>query len=156
MKDYTLTRYTHQEFSELIQDELAKTPVIIVSTQDGNTGKWGMARLWRAWMASTAKFMATNGVTMPLMYDKDGRPYGRRAFNANDAHELFTHQYLGVDADGARLSWAKKDHEGMRVATKGERFNAMFKHEMWSGDRGIILFKPRGSEYEQLEQEQNK
>jgi hypothetical protein len=156
MADYQCTKHNIHECFESVQIELETNPVLILTTQNGNTGKWGLARLWRAWMASTAKFMTTNGVTMPLMYDKDGRPYGKRAFNANDAHELFTHQYLGVDADGARLSWAKKDHEGMRVATKGERFNAMFKHEIWATERGIILFKPRDSEYSKLEQEQNK
>jgi len=155
MKDYQLTKYNLQEFFELAQTELDKNPILVVTTQNGNTGKWGMARLWRAWMASTAKFMAGNGCTMPLLLKPNGSNYGTRPFNKDDAHELFTQQYLGVDSDGVRLSWAKKAHDGMRAATKGERFNAMFKHEIWATERGIVLFKPRGSEYEKLEQEQN-
>lgn len=156
MKDYQLTRHNLKEFFELAQDELDKNPVIIVTTQTAGTGKWGMARFWRSWMTATAKYMAGNGVTMPLMIGAKGEYYGKRPFNGGDAHELFTCQHLGVDAKGIRLSWAKKDHDGMRAATKGERFNALFKHEAWATERGIILFKPRGSEYEKLEQEQNK
>ena len=182
MKGFTVTRASLEQYIIALQDELEKTPVIVVTTQDGNTGKWGMARLWRSWMTATAKFMATNGATMPLTtfnnidISENGLfsrallklkamlgnghdltvTYGVRPFNANDAHELFTSQHLGVDAKGVRLSWAKKDHDGMRAATKGERFNAMLKHEIWATERGIILFKPRGSEYDKLEQEQNK
>lgn len=136
-----------------IQIELEEYPLLIVNTQQMNTGKWGMAKLWRAWMETTAKFMADNGVSMPLMYDKSGKPYGSRPFNANDAHELFTRQHLGVDERGDRLSWAKNGTQ--RKATKGERFNALQRHEAWASERGIILFKPRGSEYDKLEQEQN-
>jgi hypothetical protein len=156
MKDFTLTRHSLEDYINNLQDELEKTPVIIITTQDGNTGKWGMARVWRSWMVATAKWMVGNGASMPLVIDKDGNPYGKRLFNKDDAHELFTSSHLGVDAKGVRLSWAKKDHDGMRAATKGERFNAMFKHEIWATERGIILFKPRGSDYEKAEQEQNK
>lgn len=156
MKDYQLTNNTLEDFFKEVQIELKENPILVVTTQNASIGKWGMARLWRSWMSSTADFMAANGVTMPLMYDKNGCPYGKRTFNANDAHELFTCQHLGVDAAGVRLSWAKKDHDGMRAATKGERFNALLKHEIWSSDRGIILLKPRDSEYSKLEHEQNK
>jgi len=152
---YQLTKHNREDFHNQIESELEKNAVIIVTTQVAGTGKWGMARLWRAWMTSTAKVMAGNGVTMPLMISDKGQFYGKRMFNANDAHDLFTSQHLGVDAKGVRLSWAKKDHDGMRAATKGERFNAMFKHEIWATERGIILFKPRESEYQKLEKEQN-
>lgn len=156
MKDYQLTNHSLEDFFKEVQIELKENPILIVTTQNASTGKWGMARLWRAWMSSTADFMASNGITQPLMISVKGDHYGKRPFNANDSHELFTRQHLGVDAAGVRLSWAKKDHDGMRAATKGERFNALFKHEIWATDRGIILLKPRGSEYEKLEQEQNK
>jgi len=156
MEDYPCSKNNIHECFELIQIELESNPLLILSVQSGNTGKWGMARLWRAWMATTAKFMAGNGCTMPLMLKADGSTYGNRPFNKDDAHELFTCQYLGVDSDGARLGWARKSHDGMRPATKGERFNAMFKHEMWATEKGIMLFKPRDSEYSQLEREQNK
>jgi len=155
MDGFQLTKYNREDFHNQIEAELEKNPVINVTTQIAGTGKWGMARLWRAWMTSTAKYMAGNGVTMPLMIGAKGEFYGKRKFNGQDAHELFTSQHLGVDAAGIRLSWAKKDHDGMRAATKGERFNAMFKHEIWATERGIILFKPRESEYQKLEKEQN-
>lgn len=154
MKDYPVTKRNLHEFMNEIQSELDEYPALIVSTQQANTGKWGMARLWRAWMQSTADFMANNGVTMPLMFDANGNAYGKRPFNAQDAHELFTRQHLGVDENGERLSWAKNGNQ--RKATKGERFNALQRHEAWASERGIILFKPRGSEYDQLEKEQNK
>lgn len=154
MKDVQVTKHNLQDFMSEIQSELDEYPILIVSTQQMNTGKWGMARLWRAWMKSTADFMAANGVTMPLMFKVSGEPYGKRKFNEQDAHELFTRLHLGVDESGERLSWAKNGSH--RKATKGERFNALQRHEAWASERGIILFKPRGSEYEQLEQEQNK
>lgn len=153
MKDYQLTKYNLYQFFSDIQDELDKTSSLVVTTHDANTGKWGMARLWRSWMSKTAEFMAANGCTMPLMVKTDGYSYGKRLFNAEDAHELFCSQWLGVDSDGIRLSWAKKNHDGMRAATKGERFNALRKHEVWASERGIVLFKPRNSEYAMLEKE---
>jgi|TARA_Y100000310_G_scaffold240330_1_gene244153 hypothetical protein len=156
MKDYQLNKGNLSEFFDDIQKELEESHNLIVSTQSPKTGKWGMARLWRSWMAATAKAQAANGVTMPLMIKGDGSYYGTRPFNEQDAHELFTHQWLGVGSDGMRLSWAKKDRDGMRAATKGERFTAMYKHDHWCLERGIILFKPRDSEYSQLEDEQNR
>lgn len=129
---------------------------VIVKISDGNTGKWGMARLWRSWMASTAEYMAAQGCVMPLMIGTNGEPYGQRKFNADDAHELFTHKWLGADVNGDRLSWSKSGREGMRPATKGERFNALRQHEEWAIDKGIKLLNPRDSEYSQLKQEQNK
>lgn len=153
MKDFQVSTHNLELFIEEIQKELSEEKLLIVNSQPAGTGKWGMARLWRAWMATTAKFMAGNGAKMPLMIKKDGSWYGSRPFDANDAHELFTRQWLGVDQEGTRLSWAKSgDH---RKATKGERFNALRKHEHWCIEKGITLFKPRGSEYEKLEQEQN-
>lgn len=154
MKDYQLTKNNIQQFFEEIHEELKANPVLVVTAQNGDTGKWGMARLWRAWMSKTAEFMAANGCTMPLMLKIDGSLYGKRPFNSEDAHELFCRQWLGVDSDGIRLSFAKKAHDGMRTATKGERFNALRQHECWASERGIILFKPRDSEYCRMEKEQ--
>ena len=119
------------------------------------TGKWGMARIWRKWMSETAEWMAANGATMPLCFDKDGKPYGSRAFNESDAHELFTARWLGVDSDGNRLSWSRKGRDGMRPATNAERFHAMQRHENWCVERAIKLFNPRHeNEYRDLEREQ--
>ena len=106
-------------------------------------------------MEATAKVQAANGVTMPLMIKADGSFFGKREFSPQDAHELFTSQWLGFGEDALRLSWAKKSHSGMRAATKGERYIAMMKHDNWCVERGIALYRPRDSEYSQLEKEQN-
>ena len=156
MKDYHLTGQNIDEFLTVIQDELEEHKHLIVKTQDANTGKWGMARLWRSWMATTARFMAASGVTMPLMLSEDGRQWGQRDFNADDSHELFTSKWLGVGEDGNRLSWSKSGNGGKRAATKGERYNALRQHEQWCIERGITILIPRDSEYEQLTQEQNR
>lgn len=153
MSEYQLTRANLAPVFEAIQAELDETPVLLVETKNANIGKWGMAKLWRAWMSSTAKFMAGRGAVMPLMIKADGSHYGERPFNAADAHELFTCKWLGVDKDGNRLSWSRSGHDDMRPATKGERFQAMQRHEVWATEKGITLFKPRDSEYCELEQE---
>ena len=116
---------------------------LTVESSEG-TGKWSMTRLWRSWMGSTAKFMADHGCTMPLMIKKDGSIYGKRPFNGNDAHELFTAQWLGEDAQGNRLSWAK---DGDNIADKGQRLTAMMKHEQYMSERGIKFMIPRESDY---------
>ncbi len=147
MKNYNLSLENFPEFIELIQGELSESKIISVSTAGGSTGKWGMARLWRAWMDSTGKFMAGNGSKMPLMIGKDGNPWGEREFNRDDAHALFTAHWLGEDNQGNRLSWSRKGRDGMRAASKGERFHALRQHEAWAVEKGIILINPRDSEY---------
>jgi len=154
MAEYQLTLGTLQQVVKQLQIELDDTPLLVVTTRNPNIGKWGMARLWRAWMSTTADFMAARGVTMPLMLTSEGSQYGSRPFSADDAHELFTAQWLGVDAEGKRLSWSRSGRDDMRPADKGERFSAMQKHEQWAIDKGLMLIKPRESEYAQLEQDQ--
>lgn len=157
MPDMMVTRGNLDEAMALIQDEIERNHVALVSVSSGATGKWGCARLWRAWMNSVAKWMSSaQGVTMPLAVRASGELYGRRPFNADDAHELFSMQLLGCDADGNRLSWAKSSHDGMRVATKGERLHAMRRMEAWATERGVILFNPRDSEYRQLIEQQDR
>jgi hypothetical protein len=147
MKDFQLTKFNLDALDDLILAELEEHGTVIVSSQPASVGKWGMAKLWRSWMAPTAAFMVSQGVTMPLYFLKNGTPFGSREFNAYDAHELFTHQWLGADADGNRLSWSKAGREGMRAATKGERFHAMLRHEEWALNKGIQLMKPRDSDF---------
>jgi len=154
VKEYQVAKHNLEQFLRDIESELDEHQFLLVSTQDPRTGKWGMARLWRSWMGSTAKFMCGNGVTMPLMFDASGKPFGKREFNPEDAHELFTAQWLGTDADGTRLSWSKSGRDGMRAATKGERYMAMLRHENWATERGIRLFNPKYSEYRELQQQQ--
>lgn len=148
MKDIAVTHANLEDYFEEFAKALDEHKVLNASYQPVGTGKWTMARLWRGWMATTADFMAKNGVTMPLMVNADGVTYSSRPFNADDAHELFTRQHLGVDENGVRLSWAKSGDQ--RKATKGERFNALRCHEQWASERGITLFKPRTSEYTEL------
>lgn len=154
MNDYHLTKANIVECFDQIQDELEKRPHLIVSVQDGNTGKWGMARLWRTWMATTAAFMSSNGVTQPLYIKANGEHVGSRGFEPEDAHALFTMQWLGCDKEGNRLSWSKKGRDGMRPASKGERFDALRKHEVWAVNKGLKLLNPRDSEYSRLQKEQ--
>ena len=67
MTELMVTRGNLEQAMLAIQDEIDQRHVALVVIKPGNTGKWGMARLWRSWMESTARFMAANGVTMPLM-----------------------------------------------------------------------------------------
>lgn len=152
MKEYQVSNHNLLEFMNEIQSEINDHKLILATTQPAETGKWGMARLWRSWMATTANFMAGNGAKMPLAIKPDGSWYGSRPFNKDDAHELFTREWLGVDENGVRLSWAKSGEQ--RKATKGERFNALRNHENYCIDRGIVLLKPRGSEYDELTKKQ--
>jgi hypothetical protein len=121
-----------------------KPALVTIEEFDGSIGKWGMSRLWRSWMTSTANFMAANGSIMPLMTKANGDWYGKRPFNEKDAHELFTSVHLGNNKEGKRLSWAKS---GDNVADKGQRFMACLKHEQWMVDKGIKFLIPRDSEF---------
>lgn len=153
MTDYHLTQGNKRKVAKEIMAELEKKGHLIVSTKSADTGKWGMARLWRAWMDSTGKWMAANGATMPLFINAKGEWYGTRKFNKDDAHELFTSQWLGVDETGKRLCWAKAPHDDMIPAIKAQRFTAMLRHENWATERGIQLMVPRDSEYMKLKEE---
>jgi|AZII01.1.fsa_nt_gi hypothetical protein len=155
MNDFYLTAGTLPDLIPLLQAELEKESPLKVSVGPPHIGKWSMAKLWRMWMTTTAEFMAGNGVTMPMMISADGEYFGTRKFNEEDAHNLFTHQWLGADDDGKRLSWSKSGRDDMRAADRGERFHALRRHEAWAIDKGIILFKPREGEYHRLEQEEN-
>ena len=155
MIDFKVNQATFGQFVSLISAEITQGREIHFAEIEQDTGKWGMAKLWRVWMESTCKYMNSAGVRMPLMVKSTGESYGSRGFTPEDCHLLFTSQWLGVDKDGMRLSWSKKGRDGMRAATKGERFHAMLRHEEWALSRGIVLMKPRDSEYWKLEQESN-
>lgn len=152
MRDYAVTEVGLPAFVRELQAELAGAPVLLVSTQDARTGRWGMARLWRAWMRETAIWMAGRGARMPLVITGEGEFCGEREFTAEDAHELFTARWLGVDEQGLRLSWSRTGRDGMRPATRAERYHALRAHEAWASDRGIILPHPRESEYRELQE----
>ena len=150
MPDLMVTRGNLDEAMALIQDEIERSHVAMVSVSSGSTGKWGMSRLWFAWMSATASWMAARGATMPLWPIESKQAYGSRPFNQDDAHCLFTALHGYTDKDGERLSWSKSGHDGMRAATKGERLAMMMRHEAWASERGIQLMNPRDSEYRQL------
>ena len=153
-REFLLTKPELHEISGYVVDhfDCSDTPLKAVFTESSGNGKWGMARLWRKWMEVTAQWMASNGATMPLCM-KDGKPWGERPFSAQDAHELFTSQWLGLDIDGKRMSWQKK--EGANVADKGQRFLAMLKHQEWCIEKGINLPVQRNSEFNELLEKQN-
>ena len=129
MSELVVTNHNLQDAFNLITKELEDNPAIVVKISSAYEGKWGMARLWRLWMATTAKFMAQNGVTQSLYIDSKGIAHGSRPFDENDAHELFTMRWLGTDEKGNRLSWAKTSKDGRRKADKGERYHALMQHE---------------------------
>jgi len=153
MKDLMVGKHNIDQLILSIGKELESNSVLLVTTQNPHIGKWGMARLWRSWMEPTAAYMRRNKITMPMYVGMKGDQHGEREFNANDAHEAFTVHWLGVDKDGQRLSWSKSGRDDMRAATKGERFMAMLKHEDWAVEKGIVLYKPRDSEYSALKTE---
>ena len=137
-----------------LQDELHDEPVLLVTTKNQRTGKWAMARLWRAWMATTAEFMDGRGVRLEVK-NSAGAVIDVQPFDADCAHELFTKRWLGVDEEGQRLSWSRSGQDGRRAATKGERMDALRQHEAWAIDKGIDLLHPRESEYRELQAAEN-
>ena len=155
MPELMVTRGNLDEAMALIQDEIERSHVAMVSVSSGTTGKWSMSRLWFAWMSATASWMAARGATMPLGPLESKQAYGSRPFNQDDAHCLFTTLHGYTDKDGERLSWSKSGHDGMRAATKGERLAMMMRHEAWASERGIQLMNPRDSEYRKLVEQQD-
>lgn len=124
--------------------------VFEIDMPSASTGTVSMLRTWRMWMDQMAKFMADNGAVMPLF---PGRPdMGVRRFNANDAHEAFTHLLLGCDEGGQRYSWSMG--KGKNIAPKSKRLYAMDKLIAMAFERGVALKIPRNSEYEQLKKQQ--
>lgn len=153
MRDAVVTAANVRQFMDQLQEELQAEPVLLVTSKSARTGKWGMAKLWRLWMSTTAEFMAARGVTVDIR-NSAGQIISSQEFTAEDAHELFSRKWLGVDEEGRRLSWSRSGREGMRPATKGERWWALRQHEDWATDKGIALFVPRESEYRDLSEEQ--
>lgn len=153
MKDQLLTIHNLPDVVEMLQQDLAGTPVLMLSTKNPKIGKWGMAKIWRKWMQQTGDYLAGRGALMPVILDKDGKYTETRAFNSDDAHELFTGKWLGVDEAGNRLSWSKAGREGMRAANRSERYHAMQKHQEWASSRGIFLYHPQDSELRDIEKE---
>ena len=131
--------------------------VFIEDCEQEFTGSWSMLKLWRKWMDETAKFMAGNGVVMPHYIDKDGNHHGKRSFKADDAHELFTARWMGVDGNGSRYSWAlRSTDKNIKPAPKGKRLYAMEKHLNWATEKGLKLTNPEDSEFRKVSMETEK
>ena len=154
MSEFQLTKHNLQQLMDFAQLQLESTDVVKVEFSSASTGKWSLAKLWRVWVGKAADYMASKGQTISVY--ANGKVIQERKFNAHDAHELFTMYCLGCDKDGVRLSWAKKPHDGMQVATQGQRFDALRKLEIWCVEKGIQLLKPRDSEYCTLEKQQER
>ena len=153
MPDYQITKETATKTLQEAISGLESGKLYDVSINERNIGKWTLTRLWRAWMSDIAKWMSANGATMPLVIGANGEFSGQRAFNADDAHELFSVMTLGTDKDGNRLSWSKSGRDGCRPASKGERVLAMQRVEAWASERGIKLMNPADSELRRIESE---
>ena len=121
-----------------------------IDMPSASTGTVSMLRTWRMWMSEIAKNMAARGATMPVW--PLNPEAGQRPFNANDAHESFTHLLLGCDEQGNRLSWSMG--KGKNIAPKDKRLYAMDKLISWAFEEGITLKIPRNSEYSKLKAEQ--
>jgi len=113
----------------------------------GEKNSWPMKKTWRMWMAETAKWMAERGATMPLLINADGVAYKSRPFDANDAHELFVRQWLGVDEHGNRYKTATDD--------KGQMLHMMDRHIQWAAEKGLSLTIPKYGEYSELQRKSN-
>ena len=135
-------------------DLLAQCYNVVSSIKEPTTAKpvkWKMSRLWYSWMAVTADWMAGNGIVMPKWMKEDGTySKEKRPFNKNDAHELFTMQWMGTDENGNRLSWAREGNEDAVIADQGQRFHALQQHQIWMTERGIKHINPRDSEFASL------
>jgi len=155
MKDFIVSKANLHQLMERLQDELKDQSSLSVTTKSPSIGKWGMTRIWRAWMTQTAKYMENEGLRI-YVEDADGnRMDDGRPPSAEDAHEYFTRRYLGVDENGHRMTWSAGGDAPGRRANKGERYGAMCLHEQWAISRGIVLYNPQDGEYKQLMDQEN-
>ena len=133
-------------FSVFAHDLYAKHKHVAWTWVTGEKNSWPMKKTWRMWMSETAKWMADNGATMPLVIRADGTLSGSRKFNAEDAHELWVRHWLGVDENGERYKTASDD--------KGQMLTMMNKHVQWAAERGLSLTIPKDGEYKKLNDRQ--
>ena len=116
-----------------------------VKVTTASKGTWPMLKLWRAWMNQICEHLNERGRYMPLYFDENGVPHGKRPMNPQDCHEAYSHLALGCDETGKRLSWALSD--GKSIASTGQRVIAMDKVWDWAMGEGIPLINPQDSEY---------
>jgi len=123
--------------------------VVEVEFKSSKKPSQSMRALFRVWMAETAKFMADNGVTMPLYHRANGEACGIRPFDKNDAYELFMRTWGGLDDNGERVSSSDKSGD------KGRMLHIMDSHLAWAVEKGLSLTVPRDCEYDRLDRERN-
>lgn len=138
-------------------DKLAPGELIMAKVRVLNVGTSSMLRTWMMWMRTTARAMAGRGARMPLSFDREGNWIGLRRFNQHDAHELFTHKYMGADDAGNRYSWKTSGEldPDETPASHELRLYAMDRHVEYCADRAIKIVIPRKSEYRQSTEAQN-
>lgn len=119
-----------------------------------SNGTLSLDRHWRALMAQSAEIMRSYGVTMRFQ-SKKGLGAFERPFTPEDAHDLFTYQFMPIGEDGQRKSWSKAGRDGMEVADTGERCRALEQLYAYWLEKGHSLERFRDSEYEKLQEVQN-
>jgi len=135
-------------------DKQTDRSVVKLKVADTDVGTWSMSKTWRKWMDEISIHMRHKGCTMPLYYDGDRVPHGTRPFNRQDAHELFTIKFMGVDLQGNRYSWAMDSDGGVTVAPKEVRLLAMDRVVRWTGENMVSITIPRQGDYSDYKEAQ--
>lgn len=119
-----------------------------------SNGTLSLDRQWRALMKQSAEIMKLYGVTMRFQ-SKKGLGAFERPFTPEDAHDLFTYQFMSIGEGGQRKSWSKAGRDGMDVADTGDRCRALEQLYAYWLERGHSLERFKDSEYEKLQEVQN-
>ena len=158
MTEYTVSNVNAEQVGtaiidkiQAIIDEDREAKVVITKKSNGTLS---LDRHWRALMKQSAEIMCTYGVTMRFQ-SKKGLGAFERPFTPEDAHDLFTYQFMPIGEDGQRKSWSKTGRCGMEVATTGERCRALEQLYTYWLEKGYSLERFKDSEYEKLQEEQN-
>ncbi len=129
-----------------------------------SNGTLPMLKVWRMWMADIAKYQANRGAKMPILAPKMNHnghleyvTIDYRKFDANDAHEAYTHLFLGSDESGNRYSWVlnKNKNEGRIAASLGRRLDAMRRFHLFCIEKAIPIRIPQRNEYSDLIRKQD-
>lgn len=158
MTQYTVSNANAERVGTAIIDEIQSIidndrEAKVVVTKKSN-GTLSLDRHWRALMAQSAEIMQSYGVTMRFQ-SKKGLGAFERPFTPEDAHDLFTYQFMPIGENGQRKSWSKGGRDGMEVADTGERCRALEQLYAYWMEKGHSLERFRDSEYEKLQEVQN-
>ena len=146
-------RPTDESYKDLQDAGLKSGDMVELDWKGGNPGSQSILNTWLQWMGETAAFMSARGVKMDVI-NVDGTVMGTRAFNKDDAHDLFSGKYLGKDEKGRRKTWKRCSPDSDEVqASKGDRVWCMNSHLVWATERGVKLTIPTNSEFNKLQRE---